>query len=107
MARRRERPKHAEAMTIPSPCIASYVGNPLAPVRNALQILRLAGDNLAMLLRLLGQDVRTAHDGYSALEAARAAMPEVAFLDIGLPGMSGHELARRLRGEPDGGRVLL
>jgi CheY-like chemotaxis protein len=66
-----------------------------------------AAQSLAMLLRMLGQDVRTAADGQSALEAARVSMPEVAFLDIGLPGMSGHELARRLRGEPDGDKVLL
>lgn len=66
-----------------------------------------AAQSLAMLLRMLGQDVRTAHDGPSALEAARVSMPEVAFLDIGLPGMSGHELAPRLRGEPGGDRVLL
>ena len=66
-----------------------------------------AAQSLAMLLRMLGQDVRTAPDGHSALEAARVSMPEVAFLDIGLPGMTGHELARRLRGAPDGDRVLL
>jgi CheY-like chemotaxis protein len=66
-----------------------------------------AAQSLAMLLRMLGQDVRTAHNGQSALEAAQASMPEVAFLDIGLPGMSGHELARHLRSEPGGGSALL
>jgi CheY-like chemotaxis protein len=44
--------------------------------------------------------VRTAHDANAALEVARGFRPEIAFLDIGLPGMSGHELARRIRDEP-------
>ena len=66
-----------------------------------------AAQSLAMLLRILGQDVRTAHNGRSALEAARASMPEIAILDIGLPGMDGHELARRLRNEPGGAAVLI
>jgi signal transduction histidine kinase len=66
-----------------------------------------AAQSLAMLLRILGQDVRTAHNGRSALEAARASMPEIAILDIGLPGMDGHELARRLRDEPGGAAVVI
>jgi CheY-like chemotaxis protein len=66
-----------------------------------------AAQSLAMLLRILGHDVRTAHEGNAALVAAHAFQPEVALLDIGLPGMSGHELARRIRGEPGGSGVLL
>jgi PAS domain S-box-containing protein len=56
--------------------------------------------SLAKLLRQRGHEVRVAHDGPSALAAARGDPPEVAFLDIGLPGMDGCELARRLRQEP-------
>jgi CheY-like chemotaxis protein len=47
-----------------------------------------------------GQEVEVAHDGPSALEAAERFLPEVVLLDIGLPGMDGHEVARRLRGRP-------
>jgi CheY-like chemotaxis protein len=65
-----------------------------------------AAQSLAMLLRILGQDLRKAHNGRSALEAERASLPEIAILDIGLPGMNGHELARRLRDEPGGAAVL-
>jgi signal transduction histidine kinase/DNA-binding response OmpR family regulator len=61
-----------------------------------------AAASLAMLLRLYGHEVRTASDGPSALEEARSFRPEVVLLDIGLPGMDGYEVARRLRKEiPD------
>jgi signal transduction histidine kinase len=56
-----------------------------------------AAQSLATLLELQGHEVRLAHDGPSALEAAQAFQPRVVLLDIGLPGMSGHEVARRLR----------
>ena len=54
---------------------------------------------MARLLKLLGHDVRVAHDGPEALEAAREHRPEVVLLDIGLPGMDGYEVAARLRQE--------
>jgi PAS domain S-box-containing protein len=59
-----------------------------------------AAETLALLLRLNGHDVQTALDGPAAVEAARAFQPDVALLDIGLPGMDGYEVARRLRREP-------
>jgi signal transduction histidine kinase/ActR/RegA family two-component response regulator len=55
---------------------------------------------LAMLLRLQGHDVEIAHDGPDALRAAFNSVPDVVLLDIGLPGMDGLEVARRLRVEP-------
>ena len=58
---------------------------------------RDAARSLALLLKRYGHIVETADDGPSGLEAARSFAPEVALLDIGLPGMDGHELARRLR----------
>jgi CheY-like chemotaxis protein len=54
---------------------------------------------LALLLRSWGHHVRIAHDGPEAIEAARDIPPEVVFLDIKLPTMSGLEVARRLQGE--------
>jgi CheY-like chemotaxis protein len=53
----------------------------------------------AMLLKSLGHDVATSYDGLDALEQARTLRPNVLFLDIGLPGMNGYELARTLRDE--------
>jgi CheY-like chemotaxis protein len=55
---------------------------------------------LAEALSILGHDVRSAHDGPKTLEVVEAFVPDVAFLDIGLPVMDGYELARRLRSNP-------
>jgi CheY-like chemotaxis protein len=54
-----------------------------------------------MLLRMSGHQVRTAHTGPSAIEIALDFRPNVVLLDIGLPGMDGFEIARRLRGMPE------
>jgi CheY-like chemotaxis protein len=55
---------------------------------------------MVRLLKLLGNKVEPAHDGPSAIEAARTLRPEFILLDIGLPGMDGYEVARKLREEP-------
>ena len=68
---------------------------------------RDGAESLALLLRTGGHEVRTAHDGYEALEAARAFRPHIVFLDIGLPRMDGYEVARRLRKEPGMEKGLL
>ena len=53
--------------------------------------------SLKDLLCLLGQEVHTAHNGTEALQDAKEFKPELIFLDIGLPGMTGYEVARKLR----------
>ena len=63
--------------------------------------------SLAMILRDMGNDVRVEHDGIDGLRGAEAFQPEVAFLDIGLPGISGYELARRLRENRAHGAMVL
>jgi signal transduction histidine kinase len=64
-------------------------------------------DSLAMLLEFAGHDVRTARDGVEALECARGWQPEVMLLDLGMPRLTGYELARRVRSEPWGAAVQL
>jgi signal transduction histidine kinase/ActR/RegA family two-component response regulator len=56
--------------------------------------------SLAMLLQLRGHDVRIAHDGPHALEILQEFSADVALIDIGLPGMDGYSLARRIREQP-------
>jgi CheY-like chemotaxis protein len=64
-------------------------------------------ETLSRLLRLMGNEVRIAHDGQEALEAAEAFRPDVAVLDIGLPTIDGYEAARRLREQPWGRDMIL
>jgi CheY-like chemotaxis protein len=56
-----------------------------------------AADSLALLLEALGHTVRTAHGGHSAVALAQDFQPDVALLDIGMPDMSGYEVAQQLR----------
>ena len=63
--------------------------------------------SLAMLLRLKGNDIRTAHDGVEAVEVAEAFHPELVLLDIGLPKLNGYEVARRFRAQPWGRDLIL
>ncbi len=66
-----------------------------------------AAESLAVLLRLEGHEVRVACDGPAALAAAQADPPEMVVLDLGMPGMDGFEVARRLRALPGSDGVLL
>jgi CheY-like chemotaxis protein len=66
-----------------------------------------AADSLALLLRLQGHEVRVAHAGVEGLKIAMAYRPDMVFLDIGMPGMDGYEVARRLRQHPDLKKVVL
>jgi PAS domain S-box-containing protein len=64
-----------------------------------------AADTLAVLLRRLGTEVRVAHDGPGALAAFERYRPDAVLVDIGMPGMDGYEVARRLRSQPAGRKV--
>ncbi|HEY7426719.1 MAG TPA: ATP-binding protein, partial [Gemmataceae bacterium] len=66
-----------------------------------------SANSLAMLLRLLGNDVDTAHDGEQALQAVADYRPDAVLLDIGLPGMSGYDVARAVRVRPELGQPVL
>ena len=66
-----------------------------------------AADTLAALLDMMGHATHVVHDGAQALAAAPEFLPDVVFLDIGLPGMSGYDVARALRQTPSGARAVL
>jgi CheY-like chemotaxis protein len=74
-----------------------------APQASGLRVLVVddnidAAETLAALLEFSGHQVQVAHSGAAALGSAAAHLPQVVFLDIGLPDISGHEAARVLRG---------
>ncbi len=61
-----------------------------------------AADSLAMVLELMGHEVRTAHDGRAAVEVAASFRPDLILLDIGMPTMNGYDACRRIRDQPGG-----
>jgi CheY-like chemotaxis protein len=81
-----------------------------APVRKRILIAddnQDAAASLAMLLELAGHEVRCAHLGEAALSVAQLFRPDTALLDIGMPDITGYEVAQRLRQEPWGKDVQL
>ena len=66
-----------------------------------------AAESLAVFLELEGYKVHIAYDGVAALEIASQVRPVACFLDIGMPGLDGLEVAKRLRARHDGGGMLL
>jgi PAS domain S-box-containing protein len=98
--------------TIRVPCLAPALGAAVAappataaPVaREGLRVLLAddnvdAADTMSAMLEMSGHAVRTVYCGQEALDAAAAFAPDVMLLDIGMPGMSGYELAQRLRAD--------
>jgi two-component system, sensor histidine kinase len=66
-----------------------------------------AADCLTLLLQQMGHEVLTVNDGPAALREAAAFAPDLVLLDIGLPGMTGYEVARALRANPSLQGVVL
>ncbi len=81
-----------------------------APVRRRILV---ADDNvdsassMAMMLEFMGNEVRTAHDGAEAVEAAAAFRPDVILLDIGMPRMNGYDACRSIREQPWGRGIAI
>jgi two-component system, sensor histidine kinase len=74
--------------------------DPTSPVVLLVEDNADAREALRALLELDGYDVEAAADGVKALEIIRARSPHVAVIDIGLPGVDGYEVARRIRADP-------
>jgi CheY-like chemotaxis protein len=103
-------PALAEESALPDPS-AGGIGEISADLPRARILIvddnHDAAATLGMLLSLAGQDVQTAADGAAALAAAAGWKPDLVFLDIGMPGMNGYEVARRLRQDSVGRTPLL
>jgi CheY-like chemotaxis protein/two-component sensor histidine kinase len=86
-------------------------GSPVQEVKSKRILVvddnRDAADTLSRLLTFKGNETRVAHDGHQALIEAEDFKPEIVLLDIGLPKLSGHEVARKLRATSHGKDVVL
>ncbi|WP_167784869.1 ATP-binding protein [Ramlibacter rhizophilus] len=112
-------PGQGSTFTVRLPCLAAPSAAEDVPVRvdagwkaGASRVLVVddnvdAAETLVTVLDMLGHEARSAHAGEEALALAASFQPELVLLDIGLPGMDGYEVARRLRADARLGRVLL
>jgi len=93
----------------PQAAAASPTKEETTPSRHVLIVEdnRDGRESLAMLLELMGHRVDTAEDGRRGVEVALAVRPEVALVDIGLPGLNGYEVARQLRAALGKGVLLV
>ena len=88
-------------------------GSPMVLASPAARRILVVDDNrdaveaLAMMLKLGGNDVEIAYDGAAALATAQSFAPDAVVLDIGLPGIDGYEVARRLRARPETAGALI
>ncbi len=102
------------------PCISEVTQADAAPQRESLAMVPTGGrrvlvvddnidaaESIAVYLRLEGHEVRTVSDGPQAVAIAQVFAPQIAVVDIGLPGMNGYEVARRLRLQGTEGPALL
>lgn len=96
----------------PTSSVIDAEGEPTVAAPQGLRVL-VADDNsdalesMALLLEVCGHEVRKASDGAETLQAVTAWRPDLALLDIGMPILDGYEVARRIRSEPWGARLLL
>ncbi len=101
------------AMEAASPAPAPWPETAPIPVKERLLRILVVDDNadaadgLALILEMSGDQVRVAYDGEAALEVAGQFRPDVVLLDIGMPGLDGCEVARRLRQAPETGEAFL
>ncbi len=83
------------------------------PARSPRRRILVVDDNvdaarsLAMMLRMIGNDARTAHDGQEGLEVAAAFHPDMVLLDIGMPKLNGYDTCRRIREFPWGQNIVI
>jgi signal transduction histidine kinase/CheY-like chemotaxis protein len=94
----------ADTITMPSPAVVHDVVS-----RRVLVVDDNAdsAESLALLLRLEGHLVETAHNGHHAVELAERFQPDAILLDLGMPGMNGYEVCEEIRSRPWGRSILM
>jgi CheY-like chemotaxis protein len=121
IAARSEGPGHGSEFVIRLPLLVERkAAKPLleqseeaAPPNGARYRILVVDDNedsrgwLATMLEMMGNEVRTAHDGEAGIVAAAEFRPDLILMDIGMPKMNGYEAARRIRQEPWGKQPML
>ena len=90
--------RRARLVAAPGPAAPAAGASPLRLL--VVDDNRDAADTLAALLSVMGHEVAVAHDGYQALRMLDGLQPQAVFLDIGMPGLSGFEVAEAVRREP-------
>ena len=84
----------------------------MMPVKSSLRVLvvddnQASADTLHWTVELFGDEVKSCHDGKSALKLAAEFKPDVVLLDIGMPGMDGLQVCEALRAMPELGQVKI
>ena len=105
-------PAHLAMATSPAPAVVRPRKKRLAAAKPMTRILVVddlvaSAETLMTLLEMEGFEVKIASEGVAALKIAQDFRPDVVLLDIGLPGMSGFEIAQRLRSQPESREALL
>jgi PAS domain S-box-containing protein len=97
---------------VPAPEVTPGTSADASPKTMSRRIL-IADDNidsatsLSFLLQMAGNETRLASDGLEALQTAGEYLPDVAVLDIGMPGLNGYEVCQRIRDQPWGRSIVL
>ncbi|CAM2155927.1 histidine kinase [Pararobbsia alpina] len=103
----------AESEAVPLLSVPAVVMSESATARSVVRRALVVDDDvdsawsMASLLEIAGHETHTVHDGIQAVAAAEHYRPDVVIMDIGLPGLSGHEAARRIRTQSWGKNMLL
>ncbi|WP_321816505.1 MULTISPECIES: ATP-binding protein [unclassified Paraburkholderia] len=95
--------------TQPERAAADEPGDAARSTRRVLVVddNRDAAESLALLLSISGHDVRVAHAGEEALALAAVFRPQTVLLDLGMPGLSGYDVARALRAMPESSEMVV
>jgi PAS domain S-box-containing protein len=96
-----------EAVDAPAPAAAPAEVTPMSKRILVADDNADAAESLQLWLQMAGFEVHVAFNGVDALAAAEALLPDVVLLDLGMPGMSGLEVARRIRASAWGGSLVL